>query len=82
MAYKVKITAINQNLGNITISYQILGHTDQIVADGQTLSLSGSEKFSLTEVKGNLLEKARRMQNAESVVGAMQGFVGQSIAVD
>jgi len=82
MAYKVKITAITQNLEKITINYQILGHADQIIADAQTLSLNGSEKFSLTEVKGNLLEKARRMQNAESVVVSMQTFVGQSITVD
>lgn len=82
MAYKVKITNVEQNIAKITVTYQVLNDDDQLVVDGQSCEIGDPNNATLSGIKGELLQLAKDMQEADTRAVELQSCIGTVIPVD
>ena len=82
MAWKSKITAIEQNVEKITITYDILNDSNVVVEQGQQIIVSNPTEATLTSLKAQLIDKAKKMSLAYAKVVELTPAIGAVLDVD
>ena len=82
MAWKSKITAVEQNVEKVTITYDILNDSGVIQASGQQIVVSNPVEATLSSIKADLMEVAKGMSLASERTTELSAFINAEIEVD